>query len=53
MKAELSTRAKQIFAEVIDAMQQAEELGGPDDYAELMQAIADEANTRVVAFKSV
>ena len=48
----LSERAQQIYNDVIATMQQAEELGGPDDYAELMQAIINEAEERIKNFKS-
>lgn len=45
----LSRAAKGILDDVKKAMQQADELGGADDsdeYADLMQAIADEALKR-------
>lgn len=47
----LSPRAAAIFTCVRDAMQPAEEIGGPDDYLELMQAIIDEAKERLGAYQ--
>lgn len=45
----LAPAARAIFDRVFDAMQEAEELGGPDgdDYVALMRAIAREASARV------
>jgi hypothetical protein len=45
---QLSERAKQIYGNVEDAMQDAEELGGVsgEDYLNLMQEIMDEASKR-------
>ena len=45
---QLSERAKQIYGNVEDAMQDAEELGGVsgEDYLNLMQEIIDEASKR-------
>lgn len=45
---QLSDRAKQIYGNVEDAMQDAEELGGVsgEDYLNLMQEIIDEARKR-------
>jgi len=45
---QLSDRAKQIYGNVEDAMQDAEELGGVsgEDYLNLMQEIIDEASKR-------
>ena len=47
--------AQGIFQRVLDAMQNAEELGGPEgqDYANLMQAVADEARTRLRNFHDI
>ena len=47
--------AQGIFQRVLDAMQNAEELGGPEgqDYANLMQAVADEARTRLRDFHDI
>ena len=49
----LSPVAREIYDGVFDAMQSAEELGGPedDDYVALMEAISREATTRVAAFR--
>jgi hypothetical protein len=43
------TRAKQIFKNVLDAMQDAEEIDGVEgmDYIELMASISAEARTRI------
>jgi hypothetical protein len=51
----LTTIAQDIFQGVLDAMQKAEELGGPveQDYSNLMQAIADEARTRLRNFHDI
>jgi hypothetical protein len=48
---EMDDRAKEILAAVLNAMQPAEELGGPIDgaYIELMNAIAAEASKRAAA----
>jgi hypothetical protein len=51
----LTINAQRIFQAVLDAMQNAEELGGPEgqDYAKLMEAIADEARTRLRNFHDI
>ena len=51
----LTNIAQDIFRNVLDAMQNAEELGGPEgpDYSNLMQAIADEARTRLRNFHGI
>jgi hypothetical protein len=51
----LTTIAQDIFQSVLDAMQNAEELGGPEgqDYSNLMQAVADEARTRLRNFHDI
>jgi hypothetical protein len=51
----LTNIAQDIFRNVLDAMQNAEEFGGPEglDYSNLMQAIADEARTRLRNFHNV
>jgi hypothetical protein len=48
----LTIIAQDILQSVLDAMQNAEELGGPEgqDYSKLMQAVADEARTRLRSF---
>jgi hypothetical protein len=48
----LTITARDIFQSVLDAMQNAEELGGPEgqDYSHLMQAVADEARNRLRNF---
>jgi hypothetical protein len=47
--------AQDIFQCVLDAMQDAEELEGPvgQDYSNLMQAVADEARTRLRNFHRI
>jgi hypothetical protein len=47
--------AQDIFQSVLDAMQDAEELEGPvgQDYSNLMQAVADEARTRLGNFHRI
>lgn len=53
-KARLPQGAAEIFEAVVRALQEAEELGGPDgrDYRKLMEAVRDEASTRLANFKS-
>ena len=46
----LTPTAKTILTEVIAAMQNAEEIWGPEDYVPLMQAIAAEANQRIATY---
>ena len=51
----LTTIAEGIFQTILDAMLNAEELGGPEgqDYSNLMQAVADEARTRLRNFHDI
>ena len=42
----LTPRAQTILDNVLNAMQDAEEIRGPDDYGQLMEAIQNEAATR-------
>lgn len=48
-----SVRNNPIFQNIMDAMQKAEEMGGPQDqeYVELMRAVADEAKQRIRNFR--
>ncbi len=46
----LSATAQTIFDNVIKAMQDAEEIWGPEDYVSLMEAIVSEANQRITTF---
>lgn len=52
MRIKLPAYSQEIFENVKKAMQDAEEIGGPegDDYMNLMQAIIEEANERQVAY---
>jgi hypothetical protein len=47
--------SEEIFRSVLDAMQPAEELGGPteDEYLRLMERIAHEANARAETYRGV
>lgn len=49
----LSPIAKQIFDDVVRAMQDAEEIWGPEDYVPLMQAIVAEANQRIATYRAL
>lgn len=51
---ELPGQAGEIYQAVIEVMQEAEEMGGPDedDYVALMEAIATEATQRITAFRA-
>ena len=46
--ARLSSTAREVFTEVLGAIQQAEEIGGPEgqDYLCLMEAVMEEATER-------
>ena len=48
----LSPVAATIFQNVIEAMQDAEEIWGPEDYVPLMEAIAFEATQRIANFRA-
>ncbi len=52
VKEEAGSIGQQIFARVIEAMQDAEEIGGPEgqDYLDLMQSIAAEAQRRMKTY---
>ena len=51
----LSPSARHVFNGVLAAIQDAEELGGPEGFAylELMQAIIDEANFRMCSYREI
>ena len=46
--------SREIFVDVLEAMQNAEELGGPEgqEYSDLMEAIAAEAKTRLENYQA-
>lgn len=50
----MNTSTKEIYEDVLNAMQSAEEMGGPEgeQYIKLMEAIVNEASSRIVVFRT-